>query len=115
MKSHDLKKKTSKLGRTDRQTDQLNKLKSCMHATRNDGKVEDRKVRSMFESSCVAEHATRLLHYGIIRFFETNFIASHYQIVCQDNKNKNENENHRLNSFTLHNQNSSVIVLDETL
>ena len=52
MKSHDLKKKA------DRQTDQLSRLKSCMHATRKDGREEDRKVRSMFVSSCVAEHAT---------------------------------------------------------
>ena len=34
----------------------------------------------MFESSCVAEHATVAL-WNHMRFFETNFIARHYQII----------------------------------
>ena len=46
------------LKKADRQTDQLSRLKSCMHATRKDGREEDRKVRIVFVSSCVAEHAT---------------------------------------------------------
>ena len=52
---------------------------SRMHATKKEGREEDRKERSMFVSSCAAEHATVAL-WNKMRFFKTNFSASHYYL-----------------------------------
>ena len=95
-----------------------------MHATRKAGREEDRKVKSMFVSSCVAEHATvalwnmrfsrRILLLVTIKLF-ANISFFFLFLGESDKNNKNENTNHWLNFFTLYNQNSSVIVLNETL